>query len=202
MPPPDPRLKAFREIVKARLPVTPAPGLPSLRLHLANERSGLGRLLAELDSGFSPYWAHVWAGGLALANHIEAEPDCVRGRTVIDYGTGSGLVAIAAAKAGARYISPFVGRVDDIGASGMDLIADICAIYSNYDFDTEVLVASIRGPLHVVEAAKMGADVATLPPAVLRQLYQHPLTDKGLDAFLKDWAKTGQSILGAPSVAV
>lgn len=114
----------------------------------------------------------------------------------------SAAQALLAAKAGARYISPFVGRVDDIGASGMDLIADICAIYSNYDFDTEVLVASIRGPQHVVEAAKMGADVATLPPAVLRQLYQHPLTDKGLDAFLKDWAKTGQSILGAPSVAV
>ncbi|WP_085986545.1 class I SAM-dependent methyltransferase [Martelella mediterranea] len=94
-------MKAFREIVKARLPVTPAPGLPSLRLHLANEKSGLGRLLAELDNGFSPYWAHVWAGGLALAHHIETEPDCVRGRTVIDYGTGSGLVAIAAAKAGA-----------------------------------------------------------------------------------------------------
>ncbi|MEE3106824.1 MAG: fructose-6-phosphate aldolase [Pseudomonadota bacterium] len=114
----------------------------------------------------------------------------------------SAAQALLAAKAGARYISPFVGRVDDIGASGMDLIADICAIYGNYDFDTEVLVASIRGPQHVVEAAKMGADVATLPPAVLRQLYQHPLTDKGLDAFLKDWAKTGQSILGAPSVAV
>ena len=114
----------------------------------------------------------------------------------------SAAQALLAAKAGARYISPFVGRVDDIGASGMDLITDICTIYSNYDFDTEVLVASIRGPQHVVEAAKMGADVATLPPAVLRQLYQHPLTDKGLDAFLKDWAKTGQSILGAPSVAV
>ena len=114
----------------------------------------------------------------------------------------SAAQALLAAKAGARYISPFVGRVDDIGASGMDLIADICTIYGNYDFDTEVLVASIRGPQHVVEAAKMGADVATLPPAVLRQLYQHPLTDKGLDAFLKDWAKTGQSILGAPSVAV
>ena len=101
MPPPDPRLRAFCEIVEARLPATPVPGLSSLRLHLANEKSGVGRLLAELGSGLSPYWAHVWAGGLALARHIETEPDYMRGRTVIDYGTGSGLVAIAAAKAGA-----------------------------------------------------------------------------------------------------
>ncbi|MGV0878808.1 50S ribosomal protein L11 methyltransferase [Martelella sp. FLE1502] len=87
--------------MKARLPAIPVPGLSSLRLRLANENSGVGRLLTELNSGLSPYWAHVWAGGLALARHIEAEPDYMRGRTVIDYGTGSGLVAIAAAKAGA-----------------------------------------------------------------------------------------------------
>ncbi|MGV0821213.1 50S ribosomal protein L11 methyltransferase, partial [Martelella sp. AMO21009] len=101
MPPPDLSLRAFREIIEARLPATSVPGLSSLRLRLANERSGIGRLLAEMGSGLSPYWAHVWAGGLALARHIEAEPDIVRGLTVIDYGTGSGLVAIAAAKAGA-----------------------------------------------------------------------------------------------------
>ncbi|MGV0910255.1 50S ribosomal protein L11 methyltransferase, partial [Martelella sp. FOR1707] len=97
-------MRAFREIIEARLPATPVPGPSSLRLRLANERSGIGRLLAEMGSGLSPYWAHVWAGGLALARHIEAEPDCMRGRTVIDYGTGSGLVAIAAAKAGAREV--------------------------------------------------------------------------------------------------
>ena len=114
----------------------------------------------------------------------------------------SAVQALLAAKAGARYISPFVGRLDDIGAVGMDLIADICDIYSNYNFDTEVLVASIRGPQHVIEAAKIGADVATLPPAVIRQLYHHPLTDKGLEAFLQDWAKTGQTILGADGAAV
>ena len=114
----------------------------------------------------------------------------------------SAAQALLAAKAGARYISPFVGRLDDIGAVGMDLIADICDIYSNYNFDTEVLVASIRGPQHVIEAAKIGADVATLPPAVIRQLYHHPLTDKGLEAFLQDWAKTGQTILGADGTAV
>jgi transaldolase len=107
----------------------------------------------------------------------------------------SAAQALLAAKAGAAFISPFVGRLDDVGQDGMELIGDIVQIYSNYDFGTEVLVASIRGPQHVVTAAKMGADVATVPPKVLRQLYGHPLTDKGLDAFLADWAKTGQSIL-------
>jgi len=104
--------------------------------------------------------------------------------------------ALLAAKAGATYISPFVGRLDDIGQDGMQLISEICEIYANYpDLKTEVLVASIRGPKHVIDAARLGADVATMPPQVLRQLYGHPLTDKGLSAFLSDWAGTGQSIL-------
>jgi transaldolase len=104
--------------------------------------------------------------------------------------------AILAAKAGAAFISPFIGRLDDISQDGMGLIEDIVQIYSNYEsINTEVLVASVRHPMHVVEAAKLGADVVTMPPGVLRQLYSHPLTDKGLAAFLADWAKTGQSIL-------
>lgn len=103
--------------------------------------------------------------------------------------------ALLAAKAGATFISPFVGRLDDIGEDGMGLIADIMTIYRQYAFKTEVLVASVRNPEHVVAAAKLGAHVATLPPAVLRSLFPHPLTDKGLAAFLADWAKTGQSIL-------
>ncbi len=104
--------------------------------------------------------------------------------------------AILAAKAGASLVSPFIGRLDDIGEDGMGLIADICQIYRQYDaFTTEVLVASVRHPIHVIEAAKVGAHVATMPPKVLRQLFQHPLTDKGLAAFLADWQKTGQSIL-------
>jgi transaldolase len=103
--------------------------------------------------------------------------------------------ALLAAKAGAAFISPFVGRLDDIGTDGMALIADICTIYRNYGFKTEVLVASIRHPMHVVTAAKLGAHVATMPPATLKQLFNHPLTDKGLKAFLDDWAKTCQSIL-------
>jgi transaldolase len=110
----------------------------------------------------------------------------------------SAAQAILAAKAGASFISPFVGRLDDVGSDGMALIRDICQIYSQYPaFKTEVLVASIRHPMHIVESAKMGAHVATMPPNVLRQLFAHPLTDKGLAAFLADWQKTGQSILKA-----
>ncbi len=97
--------------------------------------------------------------------------------------------ALLVAKAGAAYVSPFVGRLDDISEDGMGLIEDIVRIYDNYDFDTEVLVASVRHPRHVVEAAKMGADVVTMPPKVIRQLLAHPLTDRGLEAFLADWRK-------------
>lgn len=103
--------------------------------------------------------------------------------------------ALLAAKAGASFISPFVGRLDDLGADGMNLIADICTIYDHYDFNTQILVASARNPQHVVDAALLGADVITLPPAIIDQLYKHPLTDKGLSAFIEDWKKTGQSIL-------
>ena len=108
----------------------------------------------------------------------------------------SAAQAILAAKAGATFVSPFVGRLDDVGQDGLGLIEDICDIYANYpNFMTEILVASVRGPQHVVHAAKIGADIVTIPPNALRQLFQHPLTDKGLQAFLSDWAKTGQSIL-------
>ncbi|HTG37697.1 fructose-6-phosphate aldolase [Sphingomonas sp.] len=102
--------------------------------------------------------------------------------------------ALLAAKAGATFISPFVGRHDDNGFDGMQLIADIRQIYDNYAFDTEILVASVRHPIHVLEAAKIGADVMTAPPSVIKQLVKHPLTDKGIEGFLADWAKTGQTI--------
>ncbi|WP_339710091.1 fructose-6-phosphate aldolase [uncultured Sphingosinicella sp.] len=103
--------------------------------------------------------------------------------------------ALLAAKAGATFISPFVGRHDDNGLDGMQLISDIRLIYDNYDFGTEILVASIRHPIHVLESAKIGADVMTAPPAVIRALFNHVLTDKGIAGFLADWEKTGQSIL-------
>ncbi len=102
--------------------------------------------------------------------------------------------ALLAAKAGATFVSPFVGRHDDNGFDGMDLIADIRQIYNNYNFATEILVASVRNPVHVLKSALIGADVATMPPAVIKGLFKHILTDKGIEGFVADWAKTGQSI--------
>jgi transaldolase len=107
----------------------------------------------------------------------------------------SAAQALLAAKAGASYISPFIGRLDDHGADGMSLIAEIRAIYDNYEFDTEILAASIRSPDHVTAAALAGSDCATLPPDVFAALFKHPLTERGLSQFLSDWAATGQSIL-------
>jgi transaldolase len=106
----------------------------------------------------------------------------------------SAAQALLAAKAGATFISPFVGRHDDVGFDGMQLIADIRLIYDNYDFPTEILVASVRHPVHVVDAAKIGADVMTAPPKIIWQLFKHPLTDNGIAGFLKDWQATGQKI--------
>ncbi|WP_395680129.1 fructose-6-phosphate aldolase [Inquilinus sp.] len=130
-------------------------------------------------------------------------------RTLSDAGTMVNVTlcfsagqALLAAKAGATFVSPFVGRLDDTGQDGMELIHDIVQIFHNYPaLKTEVLVASIRGPQHVIQAAKLGAHVGTLPPAALRALYSHPLTDKGLSAFVADWAKTGQSILTEQELA-
>jgi transaldolase len=102
--------------------------------------------------------------------------------------------ALLAAKAGATFISPFVGRHDDTGQDGMEIISDIRLIYDNYGYETQILVASVRHPIHVLQAAKIGADVMTAPPGVIRQLFKHPLTDRGLEAFLEDWRKTEQSI--------
>jgi transaldolase len=140
-----------------------------------------------------------------VAVKVPLTPDGLKAcRALADEGTMvnvtlcfSAAQALLAAKAGAAFISPFVGRLDDVGATGLDLIREIVTIYRQYpSLKTEVLVASVRSPLHVTEAAKLGAHVATLPPAVLRQMFAHPLTEKGLAAFLADWAKTGQSILG------
>lgn len=120
-------------------------------------------------------------------------------RVLADEGTGvnvtlcfSAAQAILAAKAGARYISPFIGRLDDVSTNGMQLIQDIVQIYGNYDFQTQVLAASIRHPMHIVDCALIGADVATIPFKVIQQLVKHPLTDKGLDAFMADWKKSGR----------
>ncbi|MBK1669225.1 fructose-6-phosphate aldolase [Rhodovibrio sodomensis] len=145
-----------------------------------------------------------------IAVKVPLTPDGLKAcKTLADAGTQvnvtlcfSAAQALLAAKAGAAFVSPFVGRLDDIGQDGMALIGEICEIFqAQPEITTEVLVASIRHPIHVTESAKMGAEVATVPPKVLRQMFQHPLTDKGLDAFLNDWARTGQSILNRSKAA-
>jgi transaldolase len=132
----------------------------------------------------------VTKDGLKAIKHLSGEG--IRGNHTLCF---SATQALLSAKAGAVYISPFLGRLDDIGAVGMDLIRDICLIYRNYGFTTQVLAASIRSPLHVIDAAKAGAHVATMPFPVLEQLMKHPLTDSGLSKFLNDWNKSGAEIL-------
>jgi transaldolase len=127
--------------------------------------------------------------GLKAAKTLEAER--IRTNLTLVF---SPLQALLAAKAGASFVSPFIGRLDDIGHRGMDLIEQILTIYENYDFATEVIVASIRHPLHVVEAALAGADICTIPYKVILQLARHPLTDKGIASFLADWKKAGASL--------
>ena len=103
--------------------------------------------------------------------------------------------ALLAAKAGAAFVSPFVGRLDDIGTSGLGLVEEIVEIYENYEFTTEILVASVRGPLHILEAARLGADVCTCPASVIESMFKHPLTDSGLERFLKDWEKAQKALV-------
>lgn len=149
-----------------------------------------GEILAKLAKNVAIKVPLTW-DGLKACRHFSS-----RGTMVNVTLCFSAAQALLAAKAGATFVSPFVGRLDDIGQDGMQLIADICQIYAQYhDIETQVLVASIRHPVHVVEAAKLGAHVATIPANILQQLVHHPLTDKGLAAFLADWSKTGQSIV-------
>ena len=148
-----------------------------------------GRELAKIADNIAIKVPLTWAG-LKACKALSDE-----GRMVNVTLCFSANQALLAAKAGATFISPFIGRVDDINLDGMDLIADIRVIYDNYGFETQILAASIRSVNHMSEAAKIGADVATAPPDVIRKMVNHPLTDKGLAAFLKDWEKTGQTIL-------
>jgi transaldolase len=151
-----------------------------------------GRRLAELAPNVCVKLPLIWDGLKACRT---LSNDGIKVNVTLCFAPAQALLA---AKAGATFVSPFVGRLDDIGDDGMQLIADIVEIFRNYraTLQTEVLVASVRHPGHVVEAARLGADVVTLPPKVLHQLALHPLTDKGLAAFLKDWEASGQRILG------
>ena len=148
-----------------------------------------GRELAKIADNIAIKVPLTWAG-LKACKTLSDE-----GRMVNVTLCFSANQALLAAKAGATFISPFIGRLDDINLDGLDLIADIRTIYDNYGFETNILAASIRSANHMSDCAKIGADVATAPPAVIKAMANHVLTDKGLDAFMADWAKTGQSIL-------
>lgn len=183
--------RKFLDVVREICAVVPGPVSAEVAATDAPTMLAEGRKLAKIAKN--------------VAVKVPLTPDGLKTcRTLREEGTMvnvtlcfSAAQALLAAKAGASFISPFVGRLDDVGQTGMELIREIVTMYRNYPgIKTEVLVASIRSPLHVTEAAKMGAHVGTLPPNVLRQMFSHPLTDKGLAAFVADWKKTGQSILG------
>jgi transaldolase len=155
----------------------------------ADDMIAEGRKLAKIADNIAVKVPLTWAG-LKACKVLSGE-----GKMVNVTLCFSANQALLAAKAGATFISPFIGRLDDLNIDGMDLIADIRMIYDNYGFDTQILAASIRSANHMSQAALLGADVATAPPNVIKAMANHVLTDKGLDTFLKDWAKTGQKIL-------
>ena len=148
-----------------------------------------GRSLAEIADNIAVKVPMTWDG--LKACRTLADDGCMVNVTLCF----SANQALLAAKAGASFISPFIGRLDDINLDGLDLIGDIRLIYDNYGFETEILAASIRSVNHIAECARIGADVATAPPGVIRKLVDHPLTDRGMESFLADWAKTGQNIV-------
>ena len=180
----------FKEVIAEICAITPGPVSAEVT---ATDTAGMiaeGRALRAIASNVAVK-VPLTEAGLVACRTLAGEGAMVNVTLCF-----SAAQALLAAKAGATFISPFVGRLDDIATDGMRLIADIVQIYRNYpNLKTEVLVASVRHPIHLVESAKLGAHVATLPPNVIRMLLKHPLTDRGLEAFLADWKKTGQSIL-------
>jgi transaldolase len=181
--------RRFEEVIAEICDLVPGPVSAEVT---ATDREGMlaeGRYLAKIASNVA-IKVPLTPEGLMACRILTGEGTLVNVTLCF-----SAAQAILAAKAEASFISPFIGRLDDVGETGMDLIQEIVEIYDNYpDFRTEVLAASIRSPLHVIEAAQMGADIVTIPPKILHQLYKHPLTDKGLSDFLTDWKKTGQKI--------
>ncbi len=179
--------KPYLPTVKAVAELVPGPVSGEV---LAMDLEGMldqGRRLADLADNVVVKLPLGPAGLQAVATLAE---DGIQTNVTLCFSAAQALLA---AKAGATYISPFVGRLDDVGEDGMELIENVVTIYENYDFDTQVLVASVRHPMHVVQSSLMGAHVATIPFGVLEKLYKHPLTDRGLDGFLADWGKTGRS---------
>lgn len=179
----------FREVTAEICGIVPGPVSAEVTALEPQAMIAEGRELAKIAPNIAVKVPLTWPGLKAC-------------KTLADEGTMVNVTlcfsanqALLAAKAGAAFISPFIGRLDDNGQDGMELIADIRQIYDNYGFGTQILAASIRTENHVKEAARIGADVATMPPGVLRKLAHHVLTDKGLETFLADWARTGQTIL-------
>ena len=185
-------LKSGRDIVEVTKEICALVAGPVSAEVVALEADAMiaeGRKLAAIASNIAVKLPLTW-DGLKACKALTSE-----GFTVNVTLCFSVNQALLAAKAGASFISPFVGRLDDINLDGMELIQDIRTVYDNYDFATEILTASVRSVNHVAEAARIGADVVTAPPEVIRKLAAHPLTDRGLDAFLSDWKKTGQKIV-------
>jgi transaldolase len=179
----------IKEVTKEICAITPGPVSAETVALDAEGMIAEGRELAKIADNIAIKVPLTWAGLKACKTLTD------EGRMVNVTLCFSANQALLAAKAGATFISPFIGRLDDLNLDGMQLIADIRQIYDNYGFETNILAASIRTVNHMTEAAKIGADVATAPPEVIRKMAQHPLTDKGLETFLADWAKTGQKIL-------
>ncbi|MEC8138076.1 MAG: fructose-6-phosphate aldolase [Pseudomonadota bacterium] len=180
----------FVEVVKEICEIVDGPISAEVTATAYDEMVAEGRKLAKIHENITVK-VPLTRDGLKTCKSLSEEGTMVN--VTLCFSANQALLA---AKAGATFISPFVGRLDDIAMDGMQLISDIVEVYDNYPaLSTEVLVASVRSPMHVLEAARMGANVCTLPPDVLLALFNHPLTDKGLEAFLADWQKTGQSIL-------
>ncbi|HET6469123.1 MAG TPA: fructose-6-phosphate aldolase [Geminicoccaceae bacterium] len=181
----------FIEVIQEICALVPGPVSAEVTALDADGMLREGRRLARIAKNVCVKVPLTW-DGLKACKALSSEGTAVNVTLCF-----SAAQALLAAKAGATFVSPFVGRLDDIGADGMELIRDVVQIFKSYPktLGTEVLVASVRSPAHVIESAKMGAHVATLPPPVLRSLINHPLTDKGIAGFLKDWERTGQRIV-------
>jgi transaldolase len=181
--------RPFKDIIAEICDIVPGPVSAEVAALDAETMLKEARVLAKIAENVTVKVPLTW-DGLKVCRTLSAEGTMVN--VTLCFSANQALLA---AKAGATFISPFIGRIDDAGGNGMELIREIRSIYDNYGFETEVLAASIRSPLHVTACALAGADVATVPAAVLRALVSHPLTDKGLTQFVADWKATGQSIL-------
>jgi transaldolase len=181
--------KNFLEVIREICDIIPGPVSAEVLATEASQMIEEGLRLSEIAENVVVKLPLTW-DGLRACKYLTDEGIMVN--ITLCFSANQALLA---AKVGATYISPFIGRLDDIGQDGMQLIEEINTIYANYEYDTEILVASVRHPIHVMQSAMVGADICTIPGKIFKQLANHPLTEKGLESFLADWNKTGQSIL-------